>query len=116
LPGLAGVSDDLGAGWLSLLVGGLRLPVQAYDLTSGCPPGQLEDFGNLALVCGELGSHAVGFGPAAAGAVDQDGLADAGKLGEQFADGQAQAELGKAFVAVRLVGQPVRGRLRSQGG
>ena len=42
--------------------GGLRLPVWAYDLTSGCPLGQVEDFVEFVLVAGELGGHAAGFG------------------------------------------------------
>jgi hypothetical protein len=46
-----------------------------------------EDFVESALVCGELGGHAAGFGPAPGGGVDQDGLADAFELGEQVADG-----------------------------
>jgi len=57
--------------------GGLLVPVSAYDLTPGCPPGQAEDLKEPGLVAGELGGHAACFGAAAGGGVNQHGLADA---------------------------------------
>src|SRR5260370_41129014 len=78
----------------SCWLGELWVPVLAYDLTPGCPLGQVEDFVELLLVCGELGGHAAGFGAAAGGGVDEDGFADAGELGEQPADGHGQSRPG----------------------
>jgi len=54
------------------------LPMSA----SGGVPGEAEDAGELVLDRGGLGEHSVGSGPAAAAAVEQDGLADAGELAE----------------------------------
>jgi hypothetical protein len=56
----------------------------------GQVPIQGEDLCELVLNRGGVGEHAVGFGPAAVAGVEQDGLADAGELGEQGAHGQVQ--------------------------
>ena len=58
------------------------LPMSA----SGGVAGEAEDGGEFVLDGAGFGEHAVGSGPAAVAVVEQDGLADAGELAQQFAD------------------------------
>ena len=56
-----------------------------YDRSGRGPPVQVEDVDQLVLGRAGFGQHAAGFGLPAAGGVDQDGLADAGQVGQQLA-------------------------------
>jgi hypothetical protein len=57
-------------------------------------PVDVEQFGELALSGAHIGQEPLGSGAAfAAVVVEQDGLADAGQLAEQFADGHVQTGL-----------------------
>ena len=95
---LARVSENRGESRLFSLfsygsVGGFGvLPISA----SGGVAGEAEDGGELVLDCAGFGEHAVGSGPAAVAMVEQDGLADAGELTQQFADGHPQSGAGGA--------------------
>ncbi len=71
---------------------GCVLPMSA----SGGVAVEPEDLDELVLDGGGVGEHAVGPGPAAVAGVEQDGLADAGELAEQGADGQVQSGAGGA--------------------
>ena len=51
---------------------------------------QLEDLDQFVLAGAGFGEHPAGFGPAAFGGIDQDGLADAGELGQELADSDVQ--------------------------
>ena len=46
----------------------------------------MEDLGEFVLGAAGLGEHPAGLGPAPGDGVDQDGLADAGEMGQQLAD------------------------------
>src|ERR1039457_1804104 len=57
---------------------------------SGGVTGEAEDLGELVLDRAGFGEHAVGSGPAAAGLVEQDGLADPGEFAEQGAEDRSR--------------------------